>query len=153
MPFIISQLCVPEPFGLYCLGDVTQHYHSMTCRKLRKWPRAILHTHTHPKKTDDFSSVCTTSFHIQGCILTQTIKRCGKADVEKTHQGALKIGCISLCCWGRICSQATCSVKCELQWPHPCDTQPSVNGLGCGSRGYIQSNGFKVEDTNKIHAA
>lgn len=61
--------------------------------------------------------------------------------MKRKHRGTLIIGCISHICWGQACREATCSVKCNLQWPGPCDSQQS-EWFGRGQWGLAQSNEF-----------
>lgn len=116
-----------------CLWEATVHYHRMTCSNPRKWPRMILYACASKTKLLIIPSQYGRPLLIFKTVFSnQIINTGGKVDVEKTHQGAMKIGCISLRRWGGTCRQAPCSVECDLRRPHPCDSQRCVSGLGCG---------------------
>lgn len=131
-------LCFPDAIYQFpalwvlCLWDATDHYHKMTRSNPRKWPWMILYACTSETKLLIIPPQHGRPRHTQDCVSNQIINTGGKVDVEKTHQGAMKIGCISLRRWGGTCRQAPCSVECDLRRPHPCDSQRCVSGLGCG---------------------
>lgn len=61
--------------------------------------------------------------------------------MKREHGATVVIGCISHICWEWACREATCSVKCNLQWPGLCHSQHS-EWFGWGQRGLTQSNEF-----------
>lgn len=62
-------------------------------------------------------------------------------NMKRKHGATVVIGCISHICWVWACREATCSVKCNLQWPGLCHSQHS-EWFGWGQRGLTQSNEF-----------
>lgn len=92
------------------------------------------------KKTSNLPSQEMTYLQITDC-LNKRIKWSGKRDMKRRHGGTVIIGCISHICWEQACGEATCSVKCNLQWPGPCDSQHS-EWFGWGQWGLTQSNEF-----------